>query len=104
MRLPQSILVLAAVAVAAAASTTFAKAPAKAAICQSCHGPDGAKPIMSTYPRLAGQNKDYLKNALHAYKDGKRGGGMSAVMSPQAASLSDADIDALATFFSKQKP
>lgn len=97
--LAQSLLALTAIA---AVSSAFAQAPAKAAICQSCHGANGAKPIMASYPKLAGQNKDYLKNALHAYKDGKRGGGMAAVMAPQAASLSDAEIDELADYFSKQ--
>ena len=99
MKLSQCLL---AVAAATAVSTALAQAPAKAAICQSCHGQGGAKPLMSAYPKLAGQNVDYLKSALHAYKDGKRGGGMAAVMSPQAAGLSDAEIDELADYFSKQ--
>ena len=29
-------------------------------LCITCHGPEGKAPIQSTYPKLAGQNKDYL--------------------------------------------
>lgn len=74
-------------------------APEKAAVCASCHGEAGAKPIAPTYPVLAGQYANYLERALHDYKDGKR---KNAIMSAQAASLSDADIKALAGYFSVQ--
>lgn len=36
--------------------------------CQACHGADFTKPIDSSFPKLAGQNGDYLYTALRAYK------------------------------------
>lgn len=77
--------------------------PAKEATCQACHGAGGAAPIAPNYPKLSGQNKAYLVSALKAYRDGQRTGGLAAVMSAQASQLSDADIEALATYYSSQK-
>jgi len=79
-----------------------AEAPAKEAICRACHGEGGGMPIMDTYPKLKGQNKGYLISALNDYRAGQRQGGMAAVMSPQAAALTDEDIDALATYYAAQ--
>ncbi|TAL85991.1 MAG: cytochrome c [Candidimonas sp.] len=76
----------------------------KIAVCLACHGVDGRTPAAPIYPRLAGQSSEYLKNALHAYHDGQRQGGMSAMMSPQAAMLSDQDIADIAAYFSEQSP
>lgn len=80
-----------------------AAAPAKEAICKTCHGAGGGKPIMDTYPKLNGQNKGYLISAMKAYKTGDRKGGMAAVMVAQSASLSDKEIEELATYYSTQK-
>lgn len=79
-----------------------ADAPAKEALCQACHGAKGAAPIMNSYPKLNGQNKDYLISSLKDYRDGKRTGALSAVMAGQAASLSDAEIEALAAYYAAQ--
>ena len=76
-----------------------AAAPEKAAVCTSCHGERGAKPIAPTYPVLAGQYANYLEHALHEYKAGTR---KNPIMAAQAAALSDDDIKALAHYFSMQ--
>jgi cytochrome c553 len=76
--------------------------PAKAMVCQACHGAGGAKGMMAGYPMLKGQDEAYLKNALNAYKNGGRTGGMAAVMSGQAMALSDADISELAAYYANQ--
>lgn len=73
--------------------------PEKAALCAACHGEAGAKPIMPTYPVLAGQYANYLAHSLHEYKSGKR---KNPVMNAQAAGLSDAEIKALAQYFAAQ--
>jgi len=72
----------------------------KAAVCFSCHGPDGnsQNPV---WPRLAGQNAVYIAEQLHLFKDGIR---RNPVMQPMAAGLSDQDIDNLAVFFAAQTP
>ncbi|ERS92156.1 MULTISPECIES: c-type cytochrome [unclassified Halomonas] len=70
----------------------------KVAACAACHGTDGmaTAPI---YPNLAGQNAEYLVSSLKAYRAGERGGGMSAMMTPQAQALSDEDIADIAAYY-----
>lgn len=77
-------------------------APAKEVTCRACHGAGGAAPIIGSYPKLNGQNKDYLVQSLKAYKGGQRSGGMAAVMVGQAQMLSDQEIDQLAEYYSAQ--
>ncbi|MEO8673228.1 MAG: cytochrome c [Tahibacter sp.] len=44
-----------------------------AAPCAACHGVDGNPAADAPqYPRLAGQYRDYLEQALKEYRDGKR--------------------------------
>ena len=74
---------------------------AKAAVCAACHGANGiSASAVPMYPNLKGQKAQYLENALKAYKNGQRTGGTAAMMAPQAAGLSDADIANLAAYFS----
>ncbi|WP_240721758.1 c-type cytochrome [Halomonas marinisediminis] len=73
----------------------------KIGTCVACHGQDGHG-TAPMYPNLAGQNVAYLENALKAYRDGQRQGGMSAVMTPMAASLSDEDITDIANYYNQQ--
>lgn len=68
--------------------------------CIDCHGAQGDKPIAATYPHLAGQYADYLAHALQAYRAGDR---EQALMTPQAAALSDQDIANLAAYFASRK-
>ncbi len=72
------------------------KGKEKAALCASCHGPDGNTPIMPEYPKLAGQPRDYLEKALRDYKSGKR---KNPIMNPLAQNLSKEDIKDLAAYF-----
>ena len=65
--------------------------------CTSCHGPNLSQPIDPTYPRLAGQYADYLARALHEYKQGER---KNPIMGGFAGTLSEADINDLAAYFS----
>lgn len=69
----------------------------KAAACAACHGPDGNAGIDPQYPRLAGQYRDYIAKALHEYKSGDR---KNPIMAGFAGTLSDADIEDLAAYFS----
>jgi Cytochrome c553 len=91
-------LLLAGSAARAAAPDSAFKA--KFGLCMSCHGANG-KAILPTYPNLAGQHKAYLVQTLKDLRDGKRA---SVIMGPMAKSLSDEDIDQVATYFSMQKP
>jgi cytochrome c553 len=100
-------------AAAAAAASAAAKAPAlpfdtgkvesgagKAAICSSCHGPNGnsANPA---WPRLAGQSAVYIAEQLRLFRIGVRD---NPIMKPLAGTLSDQDISDLAVYYEAQTP
>lgn len=67
--------------------------------CAACHGADGNS-ATPDFPRLAGQHSDYLVKALKDYKTGKR---KNAIMAPQAANLSQRDMEDLAAYYSHQQ-
>lgn len=79
-----------------------ASPPAKASQCFSCHGADG-NPSLSAVPIIAGQQPEYLRDTLNAYRSGLRGGGRAIVMHEIAKDLSDDDITALSAWFGDQK-
>ena len=76
----------------------------KVTVCQACHGEGGKTPAATIYPKLAGQSNEYLQSAMISYRDGLRQGGMSAMMAPQVATLSDQDIGDIAAYYSQQSP
>ncbi len=68
--------------------------------CASCHGPNFSTPIDPSYPKLAGQHKDYLAQALKEYQrgaDASNGRG-NAIMGAQAKALSHEDIQNIAAY------
>ncbi len=66
------------------------------AVCAACHGKDANTPIDPSYPKLAGQYRDYLERALLDYKSGAR---KNAIMAAQAQTLSKADIANLSAYY-----
>lgn len=78
---------------------SMAKGEATGQSCVDCHGAEGNAPIDPTYPKLAGQYADYLAHALQAYRSGNR---QHALMTGQAARLSDQDIADLAAYFASR--
>ncbi len=64
--------------------------------CHLCHGREG-EASSAIYPRLAGQNLDYLAKQLRNFRDGVR---KSDTMNEMAADLTDDEISALAEYFS----
>jgi cytochrome c553 len=75
-------------------------APPKADACGACHGATGNSGIPAV-PSLAGQPAIYLHWQLILFRDGRR---QDPQMTPLAASLSDADMTALAAWYAAQKP
>jgi cytochrome c553 len=69
-------------------------------ICAACHGADGNS-VAPANPNLAGQVADYITVQLSHFKAGIR---VNPTMQAMAATLSDADMQALGVYFSKQKP
>lgn len=66
--------------------------------CLGCHGIEGQRNAYPSFrvPRLGGQARDYIDNALRAYRDGTR---PHPTMHAQASSLTDNDIENLLAWF-----
>jgi cytochrome c len=73
-----------------------------AKLCHTCHGADGKTPIMPQYPKVTGQSKEYTLQQIKDIKSGARSNGLSAAMKGIVASVSDEEIEALATWLSTQ--
>ena len=83
-------------AVQAGAQDTAAGEAIYAEVCKNCHGPKAQG--MASFPKLAGNSADYLVMRLEQYRAGEKVGPNSALMIPNAAELSDADIADLAAY------
>lgn len=83
---------------AARSGERVARGKEKATVCTACHGANGVS-AMPTWPTLAGQHEDYLREALSQYKAGQR---TDPVMAGQVNDLSEADIADLAAYFAAQ--
>lgn len=72
--------------------------------CNSCHGANFSKPIDPSFPKIAGQHRDYLYVALKSYKtDGNTTWGRSnAVMGGIAKQFTNAELKELANYIGKQ--
>lgn len=89
-------LLLAGPAVAGDAAAGRAKARAQ---CQICHGENGVA-VLPGAANLSGQQKEYLREQLRAYRSGsRRGPQMNVIAKP----LTDADIENLAEWYSSIK-
>jgi len=72
----------------------------KAQTCVVCHGADGNS-TDAAMPSLAGQPAQFIATQLYFFREGNR---KDPQMSPLAASLSNAEMNELAAYFSKQRP
>ena len=79
---------------------TTATAPSGAERCATCHGADGAQPVVPEIALIAGQSAGYLDQTLKEYKSGLR---PHAVMQEQVRELSDAQIAELVAWYAAQK-
>jgi len=85
-------------------AVSSSSAPAAFAKCAGCHGKDGKTKALGKSEIIAGQAKADLVKKIHEYKAGKRNvTGMGGLMKGQVEKLSDADIDAIATYLSGLK-
>ena len=90
--------------VVAKATTTTSKAPAQFTKCAGCHGKDGKMKALGKSEIIAGQPKADLVKKIKEYQAGTRNvTGMGGLMKGQVTGLSDADIDAIATYVSGLK-
>jgi len=67
--------------------------------CSGCHSPTGAGNAPAGYPRLGGQNRDYLITQLENFRGNLRtNDGDTRIMRGVAENLSDLEIDAVTNF------
>ncbi|MGH8155802.1 MAG: c-type cytochrome [Rhodanobacteraceae bacterium] len=95
-----ALCVAAPLAAAHAAAAENPPPPSQLGLCAPCHGEDGHARIPGA-PNLAGQPYQYLLQALHEYRNGQRN---VPVMRAAAGPLGEADMQALAHWFSAQSP
>ena len=69
--------------------------------CVGCHGANGEKVALGKSKVIKDMTKAEIITAMKGYKDGSYGGPMKGLMKGQAASLSDADIEAIANQIAK---
>ena len=73
---------------------------AKAQVCAACHGADGNSDNPQ-WPSIAAQPAQFIAMSLFMFREGNR---KDPQMTPMAATLSNADMNDLAAYFSAQKP
>jgi len=69
--------------------------------CAGCHGANGEKSALGKSKVIKDMTKADFISAMKGYKDGSYGGPMKGLMKGQVATLSDADIEALANQIAK---
>lgn len=71
--------------------------------CASCHGESLSKPIDPSYPKIAGQHRDYLFVALKSYKveNGVQWGRANAIMGGIAKQYSNDELKTLANYIGR---
>ncbi|MGV1043629.1 MULTISPECIES: c-type cytochrome [unclassified Limnohabitans] len=89
-----------AVAKAAAAPDAKVAALLQKGACVSCHGDNFSKPVDPSYPKIAGQHKDFLFVALKSYKVENQAtwGRSNGVMGGIAKQFSNAELKALSAY------
>ena len=81
---------------AAAEGDPFSSIRSLWAGCAACHGNEGQG--MAVFPKLAGQDSEYIIDRLTTYKNRGEVGNMSSTMWSQAAMLSEQEIETLGKF------
>ena len=75
----------------------------QAKICFTCHGMDAKTPITPLYPKLAGQNKEYLLNQMKDIKSGARNNGQTGAMKGIMGMVNEAEMATIAEWLSSLK-
>lgn len=70
------------------------------AACSACHGPTGAGNGPAGFPSLSGQHVEYTLAQLRAFRAGERSNDNSGMMRTVAERLTDAELEALASYVS----
>ena len=68
------------------------------AACISCHGPRGNGASLSGFPKISGQNAQYIQLQLQAFRSSARNNDLNAMMRSAAVKLNDNEIEALSAY------
>ncbi|MDW6004596.1 c-type cytochrome [Vibrio mangrovi] len=68
--------------------------------CQFCHAPQKGRHIQN-YPNLAGQDPQYLFQAMKAYQNHSRTGPTADLMAAQLQRMNDKDLRDIAAFYTQ---
>ncbi|MDR1854977.1 MAG: c-type cytochrome [Azoarcus sp.] len=71
--------------------------------CWSCHGKQADKPLLPSYPKLAGQKAAYAEQQMKDIKSGARANGNSAAMKGIMVLVNDEEIKAIAAYLESLK-
>ncbi len=94
--LAAALLAFCASAVADEGATLYAEKT-----CIACHGKDAKKPLLKSYPKIAGQNAAYTERQMLDIKSGTRANGETAAMKGVMHLVSDEEIKTLSIYLSK---
>jgi cytochrome c len=72
--------------------------------CVACHGKDASTPLLPNYPKLAGQNPEYLLQQMKDIKSGARSNGQTPAMRGIMHLVDEREMEALAAFLSEFVP
>jgi len=70
------------------------------AACSACHGPTGEGNAPAGFPSLSGQHAEYTLKQLQAFRAGTRDNDDSSMMRSVVERLTDAELEALASYVS----
>jgi len=73
------------------------------AACTACHGGNGLGMPQAKFPRVGGQHPDYVKKQLNDFRSGVRGNDPNGMMRDVAMKLTDAEIEAVASYMAGLK-
>ena len=99
---PRAVTIGLALSALLASSSALADGrPLAVETCLGCHGIQGYKNAYPTYhvPKLGGQHAKYIADALRAYASDTR---PHSTMHANAATLSEEEIEAIASWFEEQ--
>ncbi|RIL06627.1 MAG: cytochrome C [Proteobacteria bacterium] len=68
----------------------------KTKTCIACHGPDAKTPILPSYPKLAGQNAEYLLQQAKDIQSGARDNANTAAMKGVMHLVNDEELKLIA--------
>ncbi len=72
--------------------------------CTACHGPSGRGNPAAGFPALAGQHAAYVLKQLKAFASGARANDAGAMMRTLARKMSEAEMEAVASFIEGLRP